>query len=136
MEKARLIRTVRFRAFHHYHNPQWSEEENERVFGVQGRSHAHDWSAVIHVSGTVDPSTGWCVDLGALDRALEEVMAGWEGGDLNALVPEVAAGTLRPSTEELARWLFRRIGERLPSGAALERVEMHEDATLGSAYPT
>jgi len=133
--KSLLIRTVRFRASHHYRRPAWSDEENRRVFGAQAEPHAHDWRVEVRVTGPVDPETGWCVDLGALDAALADVMAGWEGGDLNAVVPEVADGTLTPSTENLARWLWVRLAPRLEEPATLVEVRVFESDGLGSAWP-
>lgn len=133
--KSRLVRTVRFRASHHYRGPGWTEEQNRRVFGAQADPHAHDWRVEVHVVGPVDPRTGWCVDLAALDGHLADLVQGWDGGDLNAVVPEVADGTLTPSTENLARWLFVRLAPRLEDPARLAEVRVFESDDLGSCYP-
>ncbi|MHB1193281.1 MAG: 6-pyruvoyl trahydropterin synthase family protein [Longimicrobiales bacterium] len=133
--EARLIRTVRFQAVHHYRRAGWSDDENRRVFGPQAEPHAHDWRVEVHVAGPVDPSTGWCVDLAALDAALGRATAGWEGGDLNALVPEVARGDMTPSTENLARWLHGRLADTLPAPARVAEVRVFESDGLGSAWP-
>ena len=145
--RARLIRTLRFRATHHYHRPAWTEEENRRVFGAQADPHAHDWRVEVHVAGPVDPQTGWSVDLGALDAALGRITLGWDGGDLNALVPEVAQGVMTPSTENLARWIHLRLDEALgaavggPGGASgaggprAVEVRVFESDDLGSVWP-
>jgi 6-pyruvoyl-tetrahydropterin synthase len=133
--EARLIRTVRFRASHHYRRAGWSEEENRRVFGLQAEPHAHAWRVEAHVAGPVDPGTGWCVDLAALDGALGEAMAGWDGGDLNALIPEVACGDMTPSTENLARWLHARLAGALAAPARVVEVRVFESDELGSAWP-
>jgi len=133
--KSRLIRTVRFRASHHYRRPGWSDEENRRVFGAQTDPHVHDWRVEVHVVGPVDPDTGWCVDLADLDAYLAALTAGWDGGDLNALVPEVADGTLTPSTENLARWLYVRLAPHVEAPAHLAEVRVFESGELGSAYP-
>lgn len=150
---ARLIRTHRFRATHHYRRPAWTEEENRRVFGPQADPHAHDWRVEVHVAGPLDPQTGWCVDLGALDAALGRITLGWDGGDLNALIPEVAQGVMTPSTENLARWIHARLDEALVAlggpGAALDgpggasgdgrpravEVRVFESDDLGSVWP-
>lgn len=133
--KSRLVRAVRFRASHHYRSPGWSDEENRRVFGAQADPHVHDWRVEVHVVGPVDPRTGWCVDLATLDRRMADVMAGWDGGDLNALVPEVADGTLAPSTENLARWLFVHLSPHVGEPALLAEVRVFESDDLGSTYP-
>ena len=131
---ARLIRTVRFRASHHYRRPGWSEEENRAAFGAQMEPHAHDWRVEVHVAGPVDQDTGWCVDLAALDRALARATEGWDGGDLNALIPEVASGAMTPSTENLARWLWARLCAALPPPARVVEVGVFESDDLGSAW--
>ena len=136
VDEARLIRAVRLRAVHHYRRAGWSEEENRRAFGAQAETHAHDWRVDVHVSGPVDPATGWCVDLGALYAHLAAVTAGWDGGDLNALVPEVARGEMTPSTENLARWLHGRLAARVREPARVVEVRVWESDALGSAYPS
>ena len=136
MDQARLVRTLRFRARHHYERPDWPEERNRRVFGDQARSHEHEWTLEIHVQGPVDPATGWCVDLGALDAAVASLTADWDGGDLNALVPAVASGEWTPSTENLARWLYRELSEAPIRPARVVRIGVHESPDLGSYYPS
>jgi len=126
---------VRFRAVHHYQRTDWSDGENLRVFGAQTEPHAHDWRVEVHVAGPVDPATGWCVDLAALDARLAAVTAGWDGSDLNERIPEVARGEMTPSTENLARWLHGRLAGALPAPSRLLEVRVHESDTLGSAFP-
>ena len=135
MDEARLIRTVRFRAVHHYRRSEWSDDENGRVFGAQAQPHAHDWRVEVHVAGPVDPDTGWCVDVDALDAHLGALLEGWHGGDLNALIPEVAAGRMTPSTENLARWIHERLVVRLKPPVRLVEVRVFESDDLGSAWP-
>ena len=132
--KARLVRGVSFRAAHHYRRREWSAEENQRVFGSQAIPHEHDWRVEVHVVGPVDPDTGWCTDLVALDKALADLMEGWDGGDLNALVPQVSEGMM-PSTENLARWLHERLTGRVSPPAEVVEVRVFESPDLGSAYP-
>lgn len=135
MDEARLIRRWHFRAWHHYRRPEWSEAENRRVFGAQCEPHAHDWTVKVQVAGPVAADTGWAVDLAVLDDALGVITAGWDGGDLNALVPSVADGSMTPSTENLARWLYHALAARVPPPARVLRVHVFEDPDLGAAYP-
>lgn len=135
LHETRLIRVVTFRAMHRYERAEWSEEENRRVFGAQVEPHVHDWRVEAHVIGPIDPTTGWAADLAAVDGALAAVVGGWDGGDLNVLVPPVAAGEATPSTENLARWLFEEVRGRVPAPARLVQVRVFESAELGSAYP-
>lgn len=132
MSETSLIRTLRFTASHHYRRSEWTEEENLRTFGENVRSHEHDWSVDVQVGGDVDPRTGFLVDLGALDAAIEEVVGPLARGDLNVAIPEVADGRMLPSTESLAGWLFDRLAPRIPAPARLERVRVREGDALAS----
>ena len=135
MEEARLIRRIRFLASHHYARADLSEEDNRRMFGDQSRAHEHDWTIEVRVRGPIDARTGFVTDLGSLDRALEEVLEGWSDGDLNQLIPEVEAGTMSPSTESLARWIYRHLGPSVAAPARLEAVAVFESSELGAEYP-
>ena len=135
MTEVRLIRRSRFRASHHYARADWSEEEDRRVFGDQVGSHGHDWMVEVHVKGPIDEETGFVTDLEALDAALAAVMAGWDGGDLNVVVPEVASGTMQPTTESLARWLHRHLEGTILLPARLVEVAVFESPDLGARYP-
>ena len=126
-----LTRTVDFHAVHRLYRRDWSEARNREVFGPLSDppGHAHDYRCSVTVSGTLDPRLGMVVDLGELDRLLqEEVVGRLDGRHLNEEVPELE-GTL-PTCEALAADVFRRLAPRLPRGVSLERVRIMEDPTL------
>lgn len=135
MTEAWLIRRTRFRARHHYARSDWSDEENRRSFRDQTEPHEHDWMVEVHIVGPIDESTGFVVDLGAVDAAMEAVMDGWDGGDLNLLIPEVVDGGMQPSTESLARWLYGRLSGAIPRPGRLVEVAVFESPDLGARYP-
>ncbi len=135
MTAARLIRRIRFHAAHRYRRAEWSEAENRIAFGAQADAHEHDWVVEVHVAGPVDARTGWAVDLGALDETLAALTVGWDGGDLNAVVPPVADGSMTPSTENLARWLFEQLVDGVREPARVVEVRVFESPDLGSVYP-
>jgi 6-pyruvoyltetrahydropterin/6-carboxytetrahydropterin synthase len=127
-----LTRVVNFSAAHRYYRPEWSEERNREVFGAcaNPHGHGHNYSLEVMVAGEPDPETGFCVDLGALDRLLEEqVRRPLDHQHINHAVPEFAEGGLIPSTENIVAWLWRRIAGAL-TGARLVRLRLREDAGL------
>lgn len=132
---ASLIRSVRFRAAHHYRRPGWSEAENRDVFGPNVDAHEHEYTLEVVVRGEVDVATGFLVDLGGLDRAIEEVVAPLRGRNLVDAIPEAAQGLLMPSTESLAGWFFGKLEGRIPGSARLHRVRVAESDTLAAEFP-
>lgn len=128
-----LTRTVPFRAVHRLHRPDWSEERNRAAFGPLSDppGHPHDYSCVVTVRGAVEPPMAMVMDLAELDRILQdEVVARFDGKNLNEDVPAFAGGRLLPTCEAIATDVFARVAARLPAGVALERVRVMEDPTL------
>lgn len=134
---ASLTRRVTFAAAHRYRIAAWSDERNERTFGLCARPsfHGHSYVCDVTVTGPIDPETGFCVDLGHLDRVLAtEVRDRFDHRNINLDVPEFADGKLMPTGENIARFIFDKVQSRLPSGANVVRVTVAEDASLSTTY--
>src|SRR6266699_1703659 len=60
-----LTRKAEFSAAHYYHNPQWSAEENQRVFGkcANLNGHGHNYTLEVTVKGEPDAKSGFVIDL-------------------------------------------------------------------------
>ena len=137
MPRAYLTRTVTFAAAHRYRRPEWSEEKNREVFGLCAREsfHGHSYVCEVTISGTIDPLTGFIVDLGELDHILaDEVKNRFDHRNINVDVPEFADGELVPSGENLARVIFDRVQLRLPDSVTIDSVKIAEDGTLSATY--
>ena len=137
MTFARLTRRVRFAAAHRYDRPEWSAEENRRIFGACNNpvGHGHNYVLDVTVTAPIDGDTGFSVDLPALDAVLQrEVVSRLDHQHLNHAVPEFAAGRLIPTSENILAWLWPRIAGGLPGGVRLHRLRLHEDIDLWVDY--
>jgi 6-pyruvoyltetrahydropterin/6-carboxytetrahydropterin synthase len=135
--RASLTRRVTFAAAHRYRIAEWSDEKNEQTFGLCARPsfHGHSYVCDVTVAGDIDPKTGFCVDLGVLDRILtSEVRERFDHRNINLDVPEFADGKLVPTGENLARFIFERVERALGKAATVVRVTVAEDSTLSTAY--
>jgi 6-pyruvoyltetrahydropterin/6-carboxytetrahydropterin synthase len=135
--KASLTRRVSFAAAHRYRVPEWSDEKNAETFGLCARPnfHGHSYVCDVTVAGDIDPKTGFCVDLGVLDRILQsEVRDRFDHRNINLDVPEFADGKLVPTGENLARFIFERVEKALKGAAIVVRVTVAEDATLSTTW--
>jgi 6-pyruvoyltetrahydropterin/6-carboxytetrahydropterin synthase len=137
---ASLTRRIGFAAAHRYRIADWSDERNEQVFGLCARPsfHGHSYVCDVTVSGEIDPTTGFVVDLGVLDRILaSEVRQRFDHRNINVDVPEFADGKLVPTGENLARFIFHRVERALAaagSTAHVTSVTVAEDSTLSATY--
>ena len=137
MAEAHLTRSVRFAAAHRYYRPEWSDEENRRVFGACANPHGHGHSYLLEVTvtGEIDPRTGFSCNLAALDELLDEqVVRVFDHQHINYAVPEFNEGGAVPTTENLLAYLWPRLSTRMPAGARLTRLRLHEDETLYVDY--
>jgi 6-pyruvoyltetrahydropterin/6-carboxytetrahydropterin synthase len=140
MSTASLTRRVTFAAAHRYRRPEWSDERNRQVFGACAHPnfHGHSYTCDVTVRGPIDETTGFVVDLGALDAILgEEVRGRFDHRNVNLDVPEFADGRLVPSGENLARFIYERVQCALRergASASVAEVTVAEDATLSSTY--
>ena len=129
-----LTRKTEFSASHYYQNPQWSEEENRRVFGkcANTNGHGHNYTLEVTVKGDIDPTTGFVVDLKELKDILNrEVVAAMDHRHLNKEVPEFAKAI--PTTENIAIAVWKRLEGKIP-GAKLQRVRVYEMPDLFADY--
>ncbi len=134
---AQLSRRVDFAAAHRYRRPDWSEERNRAVFGACANLnyHGHEYACTVTVRGAIDDTTGMIVDLGLLDRILDdEITTRFDHRNINLDVAEFADGTLVPTGENIARFIFERVAPRLPAGVELVRVHLAEDDSLSATF--
>ena len=86
-----LTRKAEFAASHYYHNPEFTPEENRRVFGKcnNPNGHGHNYTLEVTVKGEVDPRSGFVVDLKQLKEVMHrEVLDAMDHRFLNKEVPE------------------------------------------------
>ena len=128
-----LTRRVSFAAAHRYRVAAWSDERNVATFGLCARPnfHGHSYVCEVTVRGSIDPLTGFVVDLGLLDGVLQrEVRGRFDHRNINLDVPEFADGKLVPSGENLARFILERVQHALGSAATVTSVSVAEDDSL------
>ncbi len=90
------------------------------------RLHGHLFRVEVTVAGEVDPAMGWVMDFGDLARVGREVVGRLDHRVLNE-VSEIGV----PTSENLARYLYREIAARVPGVAA---VTVHESPSSRCTY--
>jgi 6-pyruvoyltetrahydropterin/6-carboxytetrahydropterin synthase len=89
------------------------------------RVHGHSFRVEIHVSGPVDDTLGWVMDFADVKAAFDPLFQRLDHRYLND-VP----GLENPTSENLARWIWRELHPTLPQ---LSRVVVHETCTSGAS---
>jgi 6-pyruvoyltetrahydropterin/6-carboxytetrahydropterin synthase len=90
------------------------------------RLHGHSFVVEVHVEGPVDPVFGWVMDFADLSAAFAPLHEQLDHRCLNDV-----AGLENPTSEELARWIWRRLAPALP---LLSRIVVRETCTSACSY--
>lgn len=125
-----LTRKIEFAASHRYHNPDFSAEENRRIFGKcnNPHGHGHNYTLEVTVAGEPDPATGMVLDLKDLKEILErEVMQRMDHRFLNYEVKELEGQI--PTCENVARVIWNLLKPKITQGK-LHRVRLYESPDL------
>ncbi len=129
-----LTRKIEFSASHLYHNPDFSAEENRRIFGKcnNPNGHGHNYVLEVTVGGDPDPATGMVLDLKQLKEILErEVMDRMDHRFLNYEVAEFAGQI--PTCENIAATIWRLLDPKIAAQLGrghLTRVRLWETPDL------
>jgi len=97
----------------------------ERVVEIESsrRIHGHSYRAEVVLRGRPDPDSGMVIDLGLLDRALQETRNCLDHRFLDEI------NDLGPATmENLSAWIWRRLAPTFPN---LFRVTVKRDSDTG-----
>jgi 6-pyruvoyltetrahydropterin/6-carboxytetrahydropterin synthase len=89
------------------------------------RLHGHSFRIEVHVEGEPDPALGWVMDFAEVKAAFAPLFEQLDHQYLNEI-----EGLDNPTSETLARWIFRRLEPRL---RGLDRVVVHETCTSGAS---
>ena len=121
-----VTRRVHFNAAHRLHNPEFGDAWNRKQFGPCNNPHwhGHNYELEVTVKGTIDPLTGFVIELGDLHRILDErIVNKCDHRNLNIEVDFLHG--LLPTTENLTIAFWNEIAPRLPSGH-LHCVRLYE----------
>jgi 6-pyruvoyltetrahydropterin/6-carboxytetrahydropterin synthase len=110
-----VSRRESFNAAHQLHDPGLSDEENRRLFGKCVNLHGHNYVLDVAVTGPVDATTGYVLDLKLLADAIRVcIIQDVDHCNLNTDVPWLEGRI--PTAENLALAFWERLIPKLPEG--------------------
>ena len=121
-----VSRKAHFNAAHRLYNAAWSQAENETVFGKCNNEyyHGHNYELIVSVTGSVNPKTGYVVDLKKLKTIIREnVIHKVDHKNLNMDV-DFLSGKI-PTAENIAIGIWEQLVDKIPSGK-LYSVKLYE----------
>jgi len=90
------------------------------------RLHGHSFRVEIHISGPADEPSGWVIDFGEITKAFKPLEERLDHYYLNDI-----EGLENPTSENLARWIWRHLQKTLPQ---LCKIVVQETCNAGCIY--
>ena len=91
-----------------------------------GRLHGHSFRVEIHVRGLVEEKAGWVMDFADIKEAFKPLYEQLDHHYLNEI-----EGLSNPTSENLARWIWKNLQPSLPT---LSKVVVRETCNVGCIY--
>ena len=127
-----ITKIFRFNAAHQYGHDDWSAEKNWEVFGLDSKVHGHNYTLEVMVTASVNPETGFIVDLGELSSIVQKYVI--DILDHSQFEKEVEwFRNKQPSTENHVQFIWKQIKERIPH-ITLHLIRLHETPTIFTDY--
>lgn len=130
-----VFRKTHFNAAHRLHNPDFSEEKNNEVFGLCNNPnyHGHNYELVVKLTGYVNRQTGYVFDLKTLNDLLnQEVVERFDHKNLNLDTEEFK--NLNPTAENIARVIYEILRSKIDKEFDLE-ITLYETPRNYVVYP-
>ena len=130
-----VFRRAHFNAAHRLHNPKWSEEKNQKVFGVCNNPnyHGHNYELEVKVTGEVDPESGYLIDLKDLKEMIKrEIEDRFDHKNLNLDTEEFK--NLNPTAENICYVIWKILSAQLGDRYEL-MIRLYETPRNFVEYP-
>lgn len=121
--KVKVSRKAHFNAAHRLYNKSWDDAKNDEVFGKCNNPnfHGHNYELIVSVSGSIDPDTGYVMDMKTLkDLIKKEIEDAFDHKNLNLEVPEFES--LNPTAENIAVVIWKKLRPHIKKQNDLEVV--------------
>jgi 6-pyruvoyltetrahydropterin/6-carboxytetrahydropterin synthase len=133
--KVKVSRKEHFNAAHRLYNPEWSDDQNARIFGKCSNPnyHGHNYEVIVSVTGEPDADTGYVYDMKVLsDLIKEDVLRKFDHKNLN--LDTEYFKNLNPTAENIAVVIWRILRQKIDSNLEL-KITLYETERNFVEYP-
>lgn len=112
--KVSVFRKEHFNAAHRLFNANWSDEQNQAVFGKCNNPnfHGHNYELIVKLKGEIDPDTGYVYDMKVLSDLIKvHVLNKFDHKNLNLDTDEFK--DLNPSAENIAVVIWNILRDKI-----------------------
>lgn len=105
-----------------------------KLKGYEGKCedlHGHNWKVEIEIEGEQLDKVGMLVDFKIIKRILKDILDRLDHKFLNDIE---GFKEINPSSENIARWIYNRVKEKLPPGLKMVTATVWESHNSRASY--
>jgi 6-pyruvoyltetrahydropterin/6-carboxytetrahydropterin synthase len=133
--KVKVSRKEHFNAAHRLYNPDWTDEQNDKIFGKCNNPnfHGHNYELIVSLVGEIDPATGYVYDLKELSDIIKEnVLLKLDHKNLN--LDTEYFHSLNPTAENIVLVIWRILRQKIDPKFEL-KITLYETERNFVEYP-
>jgi len=133
--KVKVSRKEHFNAAHRLFRADWSDSENEKIFGKCSNPHyhGHNYEVIVSVTGEPHADTGYVFDMKVLsDLIKENILIKFDHKNLN--LDTEYFKDLNPTAENIAVVIWRILRQKIDSKLEL-KITLYETERNFVEYP-
>lgn len=133
--KVKVSRKEHFNAAHRLYNPDWTDEQNNKIFGKCNNPnfHGHNYELIVSLIGEIDPATGYVYDMKELSNIIKEnVLLKLDHKNLN--LDTEYFHSLNPTAENIALIIWRILRQKIDPKFEL-KITLYETERNFVEYP-
>lgn len=134
-KKVAVYRKEHFNAAHRLHNPQWTDELNQKIFGKCNNPnyHGHNYELEVRLVGEPDERTGYVMDMKELSTIIKEnVLDKFDHKNLNLDTEEFK--NINPTAENIVVIIYNLLRAKIDVKFDLQ-VRLYETPRNFVEYP-
>src|ERR1700752_320806 len=134
-KKVAVYRKEHFNAAQRLHNPDWTDEMNNKVFGKCNNPnyHGHNYELEVRLIGEPEPRTGYVMDMKELSNIINEnVLERFDHKNLNLDTEEFK--NLNPTAENIVVVIYELLRAKIDTRFDLQ-VRLYETPRNFVEYP-
>ena len=131
----KVSRRATFNAAHRLFRSDWTQGQNEEIFGKCSNPnyHGHNYVLEVVLEGEVDPETGYVIDLKIVKNAIQsEISDRFDHRNLNLDLVEFK--DLNPTAENIAMIIYNILREKINASLEL-KIILNETEKNYVEYP-
>ncbi|XP_054155710.1 6-pyruvoyl tetrahydrobiopterin synthase-like, partial [Oppia nitens] len=122
-----LTRIETFSSAHSMNSRLLDQQTNVKTFGKCNQIHGHNYRIELTVKGSVDPVTGFLMNINELKELMDEtILKPFDHKLIDRDIPDFFDNNIVSTAENIVVYIWKAVSQRLPTNILLHKIKLYE----------